>query len=70
MKTREEIGAVLKDARLFKGYSRQKLGELIGYTGRCDNNVYSFESGKTYPPYERLRALHEVLGVPYEDMIP
>lgn len=70
MKSKREIGETIKAARLAKGLSRQRFGELIGYEGRCDSCVFSFESGNRFPPLDRMRAIHEVLGLAYEEMIP
>lgn len=67
---KKQIGEFVKKARLAKGMNRTAFGHMIGYDGRCDNYVASFETGRTYIPPEKIRAVKEVLGCDYEDLIP
>ena len=64
------IGQAIKAKRIEKHLSMQKLGELIGFSGRTDSYIYVIESGKSYPPYDKLRAIKEVLDMDWDDLIP
>ena len=71
LKTKQEIGFTIRRAREYKGYSQSQLALALGYTHPgADAYIRKFESGRTYPPLERIRQLHEILGIDYEDLIP
>ena len=70
MITRQEMGRTIRQARLDKGYTQQYLGEMVGYEKNASAHVREWESGRYYPPYQRLRAISQVLGIPLEKLIP
>lgn len=71
MKTREEIGAIIREARKDKHWTQQKLGEKCGYEGRsAEATIQKWEYGVQPVPYDRLRALAEALGLDFDDLIP
>lgn len=57
----------IKEARLKKGFSQEKLAKAVGAmtgNGLTDGSVSQWECGDTAPSAENLRALSEVLEVP------
>ena len=69
--TQKEIGAKIKAARIKKGLTQREFAEAIGYDSpTCDSTIRCIESGKTHPPYIRLRRMSEVLEISVYDMIP
>ena len=67
---KKQIGEFVKHKRMGMGLSRKAFGQMIGYDDKCDTYVASFENGRTYIPPEKIRAVREVLGCDYEDLIP
>ena len=69
--TREAMGVLIRQKRIEKGLTQIEFGWKIGYT-RDDPSPYirAVESGKYYPPYNRIRAIHEVLGIDYDKLVP
>ncbi|MBR1708799.1 MAG: helix-turn-helix transcriptional regulator [Clostridia bacterium] len=72
MRTRQEIGEAIKRARTEKGMTQRELAVALGYPDKKDieTNVRTVELGKKYPPFERIRTLHEVLEIPYDELLP
>ncbi|MBQ7487457.1 MAG: helix-turn-helix transcriptional regulator [Clostridia bacterium] len=71
LKSKQEIGFAIRRARERRGYSQSQLALAIGYTHPgADAYIRKFESGRSYPPYERIRAIHEILGIDYDELIP
>ena len=72
MKTKEEIGALIKAKRLEKGLTKNEFAALIGLEDcqRADRPIDAFEQGRTYPPVFRIRLIHKALDIPYEDLLP
>lgn len=56
----------LKNLRLAKGLTLQKVGEAFGISKA---SVSSWESGKSYPDHKRLEALAELLGTTVQFLI-
>lgn len=70
MITRQEMADTIKAARTKKGLTQGEFGRMIGYTTSADKYVRDFENARTYPPYMRIRAISEVLGIPLDKLIP
>jgi len=69
--TSQEIGARIRAARIEKGYTQKAFAEAIGVTGgSSDAFVRMVESGRRFPPYDRLRTIALVLGLSLYDLVP
>ena len=67
----EVFGEYIKSCRIKAGLSQQKLGELLGYTGRSALvTVQRWESNTRPVPIEKLRALAKALNIPLDSLIP
>lgn len=65
------IGETIKAARVKKRLTQQKLGELLGYTGRnAELMVQHWEHGRAAIPVDKIRPLSKALDIPLEDLIP
>lgn len=61
----------VKRYRLNALYSRRELGELLGFHGRtAESVIQKWEDGSRCVPLKHFRKLHEILGIPYEKLIP
>ena len=67
-----EIGEIIREKRIIKGYSQEQLGLLCGYksVGSAKNAVQYWEYGKKYVPVERIRKVAEILEIPLNYLIP
>ncbi|WP_293931763.1 helix-turn-helix domain-containing protein [Iodobacter sp.] len=55
----------LKEARISKALSQQKLGELLGLeAGNASARMNQYERGKHTPDFDTLKRIAEVLDVP------
>ena len=64
-------GEELKEARLDAKLTQQRLGELLGYTGRnAELMVQHWEHNRRNIPLRYYRKLAEILEIPLERMIP
>ena len=70
MISREEMGRTIRQARLSKGYTQEKLAEMLGYEPGGSSSIRKYESGKYYPPYEKLRDISVILGIPLDKLVP
>lgn len=62
---------MLRLARKAAGLTQRQVGELCGYKGNsAERTVQHWESGRSYPPLEKIRALAQALHVPLETLIP
>lgn len=62
---------MLRLARKAAGLTQRQVGEACGYTGNsAERTVQHWESGRSYPPLEKIRALARALRVPLETLIP
>lgn len=58
------IPNLIKDARIKMGYSRDRLAELIGYTGNTRQQIiYNWERGERSIPLLKINILSSVLGI-------
>ena len=61
----------LKALRAQAGLTQKALGLACGYDeNNADRTVRHWESGRSYPPIDKLRALAKALNVPLESLIP
>ncbi len=60
IKKREKVSAILLSARIQKGYSQEKLGELVGFR---QNTIARIEGCKFSPNADQLYALCQALGL-------
>ena len=55
----------LKEARISKEFSQQKLGELLGLeAGNASARMNQYERGKHTPDFDTLKRIAEALDVP------
>lgn len=67
----EDYGKMIRSLRMAAGLTQQKLGMACGYDeNNADRQVRHWESGRSYPPIDKLRALAAALGVSVENLIP
>ena len=67
----DEIAARIKEARIRKGYTQKKLGELCGYdASTADVAVRQWEMNRRPVPMDKLRKLAEVLDLTLDQLIP
>ena len=67
----KEYGEMLKEQRKRAGLTQQQVGEACGYEGiSAQRTVGYWESGRSYPPLDKLRVLAKALGVTLESLIP
>ena len=65
------IGSELKRYRELSFLTQRRLGELLGYQGRCaELSVQQWEYDKRLVPLKHFRKLHQIIGIPYEKLIP
>jgi len=57
----ENFGVLLKEKRVYKGYSQYKLAELVGVTQPFVNHM---EKGSKKPSFDVLVRICEVLEIP------
>lgn len=66
-----EYGDMIRQLRTAAGLTQKALGEACGYIeASAERSVRHWESGRSYPPIEMLRALAQALHVPVESLIP
>ena len=70
MITRKEMGQTIRNARISKGYTQEQLAELLGYKPGSSSCIRKYESGSSYPPYEKLRLISTVLTIPLDKLVP
>ena len=64
-------GEQLKEARLEMKYTQQRLGELLGFTGRnAELMIQHWEHNRRNIPLRYYRKISEILEIPLERMIP
>ncbi len=64
-------GEQLKEYRKAKGYTQQRLGELLGYEGRtAEMMVQKWEYGARPINPKHYRKLMELLDLTYDEIIP
>ena len=63
----EEIYKNIKILRMSKGYSQQKLAELVGYRGK--SMIAKIEKGLVDLPIEKVTAFAQVLGCSESDLM-
>ena len=65
------LAAQLRTARVAAGLTQRQLGEMCGYTGNsAERTVQHWESGRSAPPIDKLRALANALHVTLDYLIP
>ena len=65
------IGEELKRYRLNAFITQKHLGELLGFHGRtAERIIQRWEHGDINIPLKHFRKLHELIGIPYEKMVP
>jgi transcriptional regulator with XRE-family HTH domain len=66
MKTNKVLlGERIRDLRKTKGLTQEQFAELIGVEQK---HVSRLELGKSFPPFDRLEKIAQVLGVPLKDI--
>lgn len=63
---KKEIGERIRNARMRKGISQEKLGEL---TGSSLSSISRLETGRTMVDLEKLIQIANVLGVGVDDLL-
>lgn len=64
-------GEKLRALRQAAGLTQLKLGMACGYDDKnADRQVRHWESGRSYPPIDKLRLLAAALKVPLDTLIP
>jgi transcriptional regulator with XRE-family HTH domain len=64
-------GEELRQARINKRLTQQKLGEMLGYKGRTGESlVQHWEADRREIPLKHIRKLSEILEIPLERFIP
>jgi transcriptional regulator with XRE-family HTH domain len=65
------IGEELRKYRINAIYTQQQLGEALGFRGRiAEITIQKWEYNERRIPLHHMRKLHELIGIPYEKMIP
>lgn len=65
------LAAQLRAARIAAGLTQRQLGEMCGYAGNsAERTVQHWESGRSMPPLDKLRALADALNVSLDYLIP
>ena len=66
-----EYGEMIRSFRQAAGLTQKDLGLAMGYNeSTADVSIRHIESGRNYPPIDRLRKMSAALGVPLENLIP
>ena len=66
-----EYGEMIRSYRMNAGLTQKQLGMACGYDeSSSDAQVRHWESGRSYPPLEKLRVLAKALNVPVDKLIP
>lgn len=61
---------VIRKARIAKGMSQKRLGELLGYKGgTAQVMVCLFETGARKIPRDKIELTAHLLGIPVEKLI-
>lgn len=60
------FGKRLKELRIEKGLSQQKLGEIFGF---CNQTVSFWESGRREPDLDTLLSIAHYFNVPLEELL-
>lgn len=60
MTVAERIGRRLKEARVWRGFTRKQVCQRIGKDG---GTLFRYETGKSEPPFELLSKLCKLYGV-------
>ena len=60
------FGKRLKELRIEKGLSQQKLGEILGF---CNQTVSFWESGSREPDLDTLVKIAHFFEIPYEELL-
>jgi len=64
-------GDELRELRERRGFTQQRLGELLGYTGKSALvSVQRWEYGTRPIPNTKLKKLARLLRIPLESLIP
>ena len=60
------FGKKLKELRIEKGFSQQKLGEILGF---CNQTISFWESGSREPDLDTLLQIAHYFEVSLEDLL-
>lgn len=60
------FGKKLKDLRTEKGFSQQKLGEILGF---CNQTISFWENGSREPDLDTLLEIAHFFEVPLEELL-
>ena len=60
------FGKRLKELRIEKGLSQQKLGELLGF---CNQTISFWESGSREPDLDTLVKIAHYFEIPFEELL-
>ena len=60
------FGKKLKELRIEKGLSQQKLGEILGF---CNQTISFWENGSREPDLDTLVSIAHYFDVAYEELI-
>ena len=61
---------MIKEMRISKGISQQKLGELVGYSGRTAQVMVSlWENGKRKVSRDKIMIVSKILGIPIDTIL-
>ena len=59
--TQQEIGKLIKEARISKGYTAKKLANLMGISTL--STIYRWECGERKPRLTQCQKLSKLLGI-------
>ncbi len=62
-----EIGTKVKKAREEKGYSQEKMADILGIS---QSKYHRFESDKTLLDWDKIPVLSETLDIEISDLVP
>ena len=60
------FGKKLKELRMEKGLSQQKLGEILGF---CNQTISFWENGSREPDLDTLLKISKFFEVPIEELL-
>jgi len=65
------IGENIKRYRIAALFTRKALALRLGMQGRSgEETIYKWETGKRPIPLKYFRPLHDIIGIPFEKLIP
>ena len=60
------FGKRLKELRIEKGFSQQKLGEILGF---CNQTISFWENGSREPDLDTLVMIAHYFDIPFDELL-